>query len=89
MDAAIAQIKPLYLDGEQFLDSANKQVAGFGQVSSCKHLDVLPASIYQAEVVVIKVLAQQVQFFSCRTLRLQHIQWRLLCHRRSLLSLKT
>ncbi|KAH9531429.1 hypothetical protein CY35_19G037600 [Sphagnum magellanicum] len=56
---SIAQIKPLYLDGEQFLDSANRQVAGFGQVSSCKHLDVLPASIYQAEVIVIKVLAQQ------------------------------
>jgi hypothetical protein len=60
LDAAIAQIKPLYLDGEQFLDSASKQATGFDQVSSCKHLDVLPASIYQAEVVVIKVLAQQV-----------------------------
>ncbi len=70
MDAAIAQIKPFYLDGEQFLDSANKQVTGFDQVSSCKHLDVLPASIYQAEVVVIKVLAQQVGFFSYKTLRL-------------------
>ncbi len=70
MDAAIAQIKPLYLDCEQFLDSANKQVTGFDQVSSCKHLDVLPASLYQAEVVVIKVLAQQVRFFSYKTLRL-------------------
>jgi hypothetical protein len=40
------------------------------KVSSCKHLDVLPASIYQAEVVVIKVLAQQVRFFSYKILRL-------------------
>jgi hypothetical protein len=69
LDASIAQIEPLYLD-EQFLDSANKQVTGFDQVSSCKHLDVLAASIYQAEVIVIKVLAQQVRFFSYKTFRL-------------------
>jgi 3-dehydroquinate synthase class II len=58
--AAIARIKPLYLEGGQFLDVDRKQVAVLGQVATGEQLDYLPALMGQAEIVVMSTLDWQV-----------------------------
>ncbi|CAM6044874.1 unnamed protein product [Sphagnum compactum] len=57
---SIARIKPLYLEGGQFLDVDRKQVAVLGQVATGEQLDYLPALMGQAEIVVMSTLDWQV-----------------------------
>ncbi|KAG0613602.1 hypothetical protein M758_6G114900 [Ceratodon purpureus] len=56
----LARIRPLYLEGGQFLDPQNRQVAALGQCSSGERLDYLPALMGRAEVVVMNGLDLQV-----------------------------
>lgn len=56
----MARIRPLYLEGGQFLDPQSRQVAVLGQCSSGERLDYLPALMGRAEVVVMNGLDLQV-----------------------------
>ncbi|XP_024393771.1 uncharacterized protein [Physcomitrium patens] len=58
--ASIEWIKPLFLEGGQFLSEDGKQVALLGQVYSGEQLDYLPAMMGGAETVVINDLDWQV-----------------------------
>lgn len=69
--AAIEWIKPLFLEGGQFLNQDGKQVALLGQVYSGEQLDYLPAMMGQAEVVVINDLDWQVYTLPSSSLLLQ------------------
>ncbi len=58
--AAIARIRPLYLEGGQFLDKEKKKVAVLGQVDTGEEQQNLAALLGQAEVVVMDALDWQV-----------------------------
>ncbi len=58
--AAIARIRPLYLEGGQFLDNEKKKVAVLGQVDTGEEQQNLAALLGQAEVVVMDALDWQV-----------------------------
>ena len=56
----LASIRPLYLEGSQFLDTQNRQVAALGQYASGERLDYLATLMGRAEVVVMNGLDLQV-----------------------------
>lgn len=58
--AVMARITPLYLEGGQFLDSLNRQVAELVHCSAGERLDYPPALMSRAEVVVMNGLDLQV-----------------------------
>ncbi|CAM6079779.1 unnamed protein product [Sphagnum tenellum] len=57
---SIARIRPLYLEGGQFLDNEKKKVAVLGQVDTGEEQQNLAALLGQAEVVVMDALDWQV-----------------------------
>lgn len=61
--AAQSRIKPLFLEGGQFWDSENKQVAVLGQVASAEQLHCLPSLMGRAEVVVMNAVDWQVRLY--------------------------
>lgn len=61
--AAQSRIKPLFLEGGQFWDSENKQVAVLGQVASAEQLHCLPSLMGRAEVVVMNAIDWQVRLY--------------------------
>jgi hypothetical protein len=67
---SIARIRPLYLEGGQFLDNEKKKVAVLGQVDTGEEQQNLAALLGQAEVVVMDALDWQ----DCRSY-LQKTWW--------------
>lgn len=62
MVAVVARIRPLFLEGDQFVNAQNRQVAALSSLSSGEPLDNLMGRV---EVVIVNGLDSQVIGISC------------------------
>lgn len=62
--AALARIRPLYMEECQIVDAQNRQVAAVGQFTSSEQLEHLPSVMGRAEVVVMNAPDSQVHTYT-------------------------
>lgn len=63
--AALARIRPLYMEECQIVDAQNGQVAAVGQFTSSEQLEHLPSVMGEADVVVMNAPDSQVHIHHC------------------------